>query len=95
MGLKRFNTKALSTQRNIKFMLLVFLSLISILVLNLTSCQDPDYSPKPRGYFRIDFPHKAYKTYNGPCPFSFEYPEYSSVEVDVERDSKQIGRAHV
>lgn len=61
---------------------------IIVLLLNFTSCQDSNYTPKPRGYFRIDFPHKAYKTYAGPCPFSFEYPEYSSVEVDVNRDSK-------
>ena len=88
MALKRFNTKALSTLRFTKEYSLLFLIMLSVLVLNITACQDTNYTPKPRGYFRIDFPHKAYKTYNGPCPFSFEYPEYSSVEVDVERDSK-------
>jgi gliding motility-associated lipoprotein GldD len=39
-----------------------------------------DYNPKPRGYFRIDFPEKRYKAFESSCPFSFEYPAYSVIE---------------
>jgi len=85
-ALKKFNTKTLRALRFTKT--LVILSVLSVLVLNLPACQDNNYTPKPRGYFRIDLPHKAYKTYQGTCPFTFEYPEYSSVEIDDERDAK-------
>jgi gliding motility-associated lipoprotein GldD len=51
----------------------------------LLSC-DGNYTPKPRGYFRIDFPNKDYKAYAGDCPFTFEYPVYSRVEKDDRED---------
>jgi gliding motility-associated lipoprotein GldD len=38
------------------------------------------YSPRPRAYFRIDFPKKEYRTFSSPCHFTFEYPVYGSVE---------------
>ncbi|TSD65036.1 gliding motility lipoprotein GldD [Inquilinus sp. KBS0705] len=41
-----------------------------------------DYSPKPRGYYRISFPKKEYQQYTEGCPFTFEYPKYSSIEQD-------------
>jgi gliding motility-associated lipoprotein GldD len=46
------------------------------------------YTPKPRGYFRIDFPKKEYKVYNGDCPFTFEYPVYAQMTVDDERNAQ-------
>ena len=39
-----------------------------------------DHTPKPRGYFRIDFPEKKYQTFDAKCPFSFEYPAYGVIE---------------
>lgn len=47
----------------------------------LWSCGQ-DYVPKPRGYFRIDFPEKKYIKYDTVCPFTFEYPEYAVIEKD-------------
>lgn len=41
------------------------------------SCSDQVATPRPRGYFRIDFPEKTYKLYDGKCPFKFEIPTYS------------------
>lgn len=43
------------------------------------SCEDdePVYSPKPRGYFRIAFPEKSYKSIETDCPFNFEVPTYA------------------
>ena len=38
-------------------------------------------TPKPRAYFRIDFPEKEYQTFSGDCPFSFEYPVYGKIAV--------------
>lgn len=45
------------------------------------------YSPKPRAYFRIDFPEKKYKLYDSICPFAFETPVYSVVEKDLDKDA--------
>jgi len=51
-----------------------------ILCLFLTiGCSQP-YSPKPRSFFRIEFPEKKYERFTSPCSFSFEYPVYGIVE---------------
>ena len=47
----------------------------------LLMCIRVSYVPKPRGYFRIDFPEKSYANYEGKCPFSFELPAYTKVEL--------------
>jgi gliding motility-associated lipoprotein GldD len=52
-------------------------------LLFFVSCSDNrDYSPKPRGYYRIVFPKKDYQTYTDNCPFTFEYPKYAYIEPD-------------
>jgi len=48
----------------------------------LLSCNS-DYTPKPRGYFKINFPKKQYQSFNQPgYPYSFEYPVYAKVLKD-------------
>jgi gliding motility-associated lipoprotein GldD len=42
--------------------------------------------PKPRGYFRIDFPDKSYRLYDTTCPFEFEYPKYGIISYNLEGD---------
>ncbi|MBS1662679.1 MAG: hypothetical protein JST68_16670 [Bacteroidetes bacterium] len=55
----------------------VFLFLIALI-----SCNS-DYSPKRRGYFRIDFPAHQYQTFDRPgFPYTFEYPVYANVVKD-------------
>ncbi|MGV3767259.1 MAG: hypothetical protein ACO1NW_14090 [Chitinophagaceae bacterium] len=42
-----------------------------------------DYTPRPKGYFRIDFPERAYQTFDEPgYPYTFEYPVYAEVIKD-------------
>lgn len=54
----------------------------------LCSCQ-PDYVPKPRGYFRIELPEKNYSLFNPEgCPFSFEIPQYARMVPDSDRLSE-------
>jgi gliding motility-associated lipoprotein GldD len=67
--------------------LMRFSSLIICLLIALSACNQ-DYAPKPRGYFRIQFPKKAYTTYNSSCPYSFDYPVYAKVAPDNARDAK-------
>ena len=37
-------------------------------------------TPKPRAYFRIDFPEKVYERFYSDCKFSFESPVYGDVK---------------
>lgn len=62
------------------------------LVCILAACQDKTYSPKPKGYFRIEFPEKAYQPFNGNAPFTFEYPAYAKLEADKSRGAKKDWR---
>jgi len=48
-----------------------------------------NYTPKPRGYIRIDLPEKEYKQYNTDCPYSFLYPTYTTIEKDSSRLSEK------
>jgi gliding motility-associated lipoprotein GldD len=46
------------------------------------ACNSP-FTPKPKGYFKIDFPEKKYQTFNtAGYPYSFEYPSYAEVVKD-------------
>jgi gliding motility-associated lipoprotein GldD len=57
----------------------IFCFLISILI----ACNS-NYTPKPRGYFRIDFPPHTYQDFNSPgFPYSFEYPVYGNILRDT------------
>lgn len=58
-----------------------------LLFLFLVGCKD-DYTPKPRGYFRIDFPEKSYMALNRSFPYDFEIPEYSKIEKDTRNREK-------
>jgi gliding motility-associated lipoprotein GldD len=68
---------------------LAVLLLLLIPVLFIAACgSEPDYSPKPRGYFRINFPKKEYQQYTEGCPFTFEYPKYSHIEPDRSANAR-------
>jgi gliding motility-associated lipoprotein GldD len=54
----------------------------SIVCLLFLSCNSV-YTPKRRGYFRIDFPKHEYQTFNQPgFPYTFEYPVYANIVRD-------------
>lgn len=62
--------------------------LISISVVSLLyACRDDsDFTPRPRGYYRITLPEKNYRIYDaGSCPFTFSYPVYAEVIPDTDR----------
>ena len=53
-----------------------------LFILFISSCNSP-FTPKPKGYFKIDFPKKQYQVFNKPSyPYSFEYPVYAEVIKD-------------
>ena len=48
----------------------------------LLACQS-NYTPKPKGYFKLDLPEHKYQTYSSnECPFGFEFPTYAVVIKD-------------
>lgn len=54
-----------------------------VLILFFSSCIEdvPIPTPKPKGYYRINFPEKKYQIFeNGDCPCKFEYPKYATIE---------------
>jgi gliding motility-associated lipoprotein GldD len=65
------------------YLLLVFFSIL------FSACGgDSEFSPKPKGYFRIDLPEKKYKTYDKDCPFTFEYPVYAQIVKDPDKSAE-------
>lgn len=56
-------------------------ALIIMLISIMASCEQA-YTPKPRGYFRIDLPEKQYVLFDTLFPYSFEYPVYSNITSD-------------
>jgi len=57
-------------------------------VLNACDEEEEIYSPKPRGYVRIDFPEKKYITYDSTCPFKFDVPNYSRFNTNTNNASE-------
>ncbi|MEQ9262339.1 MAG: gliding motility lipoprotein GldD [Owenweeksia sp.] len=48
------------------------LSILIVLLTGLVACKE-EYTPKPRGYFRLEVPDTSYTRFSpGNCPYSFE-----------------------
>lgn len=61
-----------------------FLSYFGFIALFLLlACSGNDTpTPKPKGYFRIEFPEKKYVKFDEGCNFSFDYPTYAKLVKD-------------
>jgi gliding motility-associated lipoprotein GldD len=61
----------------------IFTFFCFLLFIFLFACNSV-YSPKPRGYFRIDFPEHTYQLFDRQeFPYSFEYPVYGNIIRDT------------
>ena len=58
------------------------LSILAVVLFLFATCKK-DFTPRPRGYFRISFPAKIYKTLELPLPYSFQVPVYATVGPDL------------
>ena len=65
--------------------------LISIILFAFVfvSCENEEFTPKPRGYFRISFPKKTYSKFDKNYPFSFDISS-QSLMYEVNRDSAWV-----
>lgn len=62
--------------------------LIILLALAPISCKKK-YTPKPKGYFRIDFPNKEYLNWNSNYPYSFDHLSMAKVEKDKTKGAEK------
>lgn len=63
---------------------------VVIFALLSTACQNNNnYSPKPKGFFRIKYPKKAYRQFVSTSPFTFKYPVYAKMEMDLNPGAKK------
>ena len=56
-----------------------FSAMLILSLLLITNACKHSFTPKPRGYFRIDFPQKKYTYYKSDCNYRFEYPVYGRI----------------
>ena len=57
----------------------------------LAGCSSaPDFTPKPKGYNRIDLPPHRYRLLPAGHPYTFEY----SKEAVMKRDSSYLAQPH-
>ena len=62
----------------------LILSLLSVLA--LAGCSN--YTPKPHGYPKIDFPERSYTLYDDGCAYTFKKPTYAVVVPDTHERSE-------
>lgn len=60
------------------------MSALGVLALLFTACEGPVFTPKPRGYPRIEYPeNKGSAAFEqADCPFTFELPSYYQIRQD-------------
>lgn len=60
----------------------IVLTLVVISVVFLSACNST-YTSRKKGYYKIDFPQRAYVLFDDPSfPYSFEYPAYAKIVTD-------------
>src|SRR5690606_16612981 len=59
---------------------------VAFLLLGVGACTS-HYAPKPRGFFRIELPEKAYHPLSSSCPFVFAMPVYATMGPDRSTDA--------
>lgn len=64
-------------------------TLVIIFFITIFTGCSKKHTPKPRGFFRIDFPEKKYQPLSQDFPYTFEIPEYSKVVPDNRNPEKE------
>ncbi len=67
-----------------------YLFLFGAIVLMISACNNEQVTtPKPKGYFRIDFPEKKYQKFDDSCAFTFSYPKYVDLVDDRDENAQK------
>ncbi|PKQ65675.1 gliding motility lipoprotein GldD [Labilibaculum filiforme] len=66
------------------------LSILLFLLIAFTaiSCKKK-YTPKPKAYYRIDFPAKEYQNWNSDFPYSFDLLSMAKIEKDASKGAEK------
>ncbi|WP_444542865.1 gliding motility lipoprotein GldD [Hymenobacter glacieicola] len=65
-------------------------AVLALLALAAGCTSTPDFTPKPKGYNRIDLPPHAYQQLGPGHPYRFEYSRYAK----ILRDSSYLAQPH-
>ncbi len=76
--------RGLGWGRNLNMRIISVILLLYFALLFLGSCTN-EYTPKPRGYFRIDLPDRKYQIFDSTFPYTFEYPVYAKILADSSK----------
>ena len=60
----------------------ILLVALAIAIIAISCNREPNYLPKPRGYFRIDLPEKTYTKVDTIERYNFECPDYALLTYD-------------
>lgn len=66
-----------------------FINIVLLLIMILTACKQ-DYTPKPRGFMKLEYPAKIYRSFDTTAPFTFDYPEYAEVIPDTSPNAEKF-----
>jgi gliding motility-associated lipoprotein GldD len=62
--------------------IIAFVFLLVAVAIGFIACNS-EYTPKRKGYFKIDFPQHEYRPFDAPgYPYTFEYPVYANIVKD-------------
>lgn len=57
--------------------------IVAIAALTFMQCRPQEPYPKPRGYFKVNFPQKGYQDFSDSAfPYEFRYPAYATITQD-------------
>ncbi|MFV0345252.1 MAG: hypothetical protein ACK5IQ_03255 [Bacteroidales bacterium] len=70
----------------------ISIQILFIVALTFMGCTGGSYVPKPHGYYRFNFPKKSYHQNKELLPYSFNIADYSTLEVDKDKDAEPYWR---
>jgi gliding motility-associated lipoprotein GldD len=75
---------------NLKMLKQITLLLFFAALVLLPACDSEEevFSPKPKGYCRINFPEKKYRMFDTVCPYKFEIPIYTQINSDKHTNAE-------
>lgn len=77
-----------TTTKHMKLYRILSVYLFILITLTSVSCKKK-YTPKPKAYYRIDFPIKEYQNWNTDFPFSFDHLPMTKIEKDDSKGAEK------
>ncbi len=65
------------------------ISAVFILIITASFSCNQEYTPKPRGFMKVEYPSKIYSRFENDAPFAFDYPDYAKVLPDTSLNAEK------